>query len=183
MHSIVASRYARALADIAFDPKSQIDPDQLAAEVSGFNAAMAISPELRTVLVSPAIALTKKRAVTAKLAERLGLSRIAQNFLFVVIQHGRASELKGIYESLLEAIDIRRDVVRADIFSAAELSAPERQVLEEKLVAITGKKVRAVYSVDSKLLGGVLVKIGSQVYDGSVRGRLNAIGARLTATA
>ena len=123
------------------------------------------------------------RPLEKVLAERLGLSRVAQNFLFVVIQHGRASELKGIYESLLEAIDIRRDVVRADILSAAELSAPERQVLEEKLVAITGKKVRAVYSVDSKLLGGVLVRIGSQLYDGSVRGRLNAIGARLTATA
>lgn len=183
MHSIVASRYARALADIAFDPKSQVDPDQLAAEVSSFNATISSSPELRTVLASPAVAAAKKRAVAAKLAERLGLSRIAQNFLFVVIQHGRASELKGIYESLLDAIDSRRGVARADIFSAVELPAPERQALEEKLVAITGKKVRAVYSVDAKLLGGVLVKIGSQVYDGSVRGRLNAIGARLTAAA
>jgi F-type H+-transporting ATPase subunit delta len=183
MHSIVASRYARALADIAFDPKSQINPDVLAAEISSFNATISSSPELRMVLVSPAVPPTKKRAVTAKLAERLGLSRTAQNFLFVVIQHGRAAELKGIHESLLDAIDSRRGVVRADIFSAAELPAPEREVLEERLVSITGKKLRAIYSVDSKLLGGVLVKIGSQVYDGSVRGRLNAIGARLTATA
>ena len=183
MVSIVASRYARALADIAFAPKSQVKPDDLAAEVRSFNDAMSASPELRAVLISPAISPTKKRAVVAKVAERLGLSRVVQNFLFVVIAHSRASELKGIHESLLDAIDARRGVVRADIASAVELSDAERQTLQERLATITGKQVRPVYSIDPKLLGGALVKIGSQVYDGSVRGRLSAIGARLTATA
>lgn len=182
MRSAVASRYAKALTDLSFDPKANLSPDQIAAELGSFLEVMSSSPDLRSVLVSPAVPHSRKRAVAIRISEKLGFSVTTRNFLSVVIAHGRTPELKPIQQAFLAQIDERRGVARATVASAAPLSDEQRRSLEERLSRMTGKRVRSEYSVDPKLLGGVSVRIGSEVYDGSVRGRLSAIGARLTAT-
>lgn len=180
MSLAVGIRYARALADITFGGKSNVDPDQLTAEITKFLEEYEASRPLREVLATPAVSNSKKRAVISVLTERLGLSTITRNFLFVLIEHRRQGLLKTIRDAYIRLVDERRGVVQANVTSAVELSAEQRAAIETQLATNSGKRVRSEYQVDPKLLGGVVVRIGSQVYDGSVRGRLQALGAQLS---
>lgn len=181
MSLAVGIRYARALADITFGKKADVDPDKLTSEISAFLAEYEASPELREVLGTPAVPNSKKRTIVFLLADRLQLSKTTRNFLFVLVEHRRQGILKTIRDAYVRLVDERRDVVRADVVSAIELSNEQRSAIEQQLTANTGKQVRSEYKVDPQLLGGVVVRIGSQVYDGSVRGRLRSLSAQLSA--
>ncbi len=180
MSLAVATRYARALADIAFSEGSSIQPDRLAEELNLFLAEYESSIELRRVLATPAIPFSKKRSILSVLAEKLGLSKITRNFLFVLVEHRRQNILKMIQKAYIHLVDERRGVVQASIISAVELSAEQRSAIEGRVAASSGKQVRSEYLVDPQLLGGVVVRVGSQVYDGSVRGRLQTLGTQLS---
>ena len=178
MSLAIASRYARALADLAFDPKNQVDPDVLANEVAAFVTEYEGSAALREIMATPAVALAKKRAVAAKIADVLKLSEVTKRFLFVVIEHGRMRNLKLMHSAFLDQVDARRGVVKAEVFSAQELGESERALLESGLAARTSLRIRPEYKIDTTLLGGVLVRMGSTVYDGSVRGMLAGLAAQ-----
>lgn len=181
MSLAVGTRYARALADIAFKEDSVIDPDRLAEELRVFLTEFDASVELQKVLATPAILNSKKRAVVSLLADKLGLSQTTRHFLFVLIERRRQNLLRIILNAYIHLMDERRGVVEAKISSAVELSAEERAAIEERVAATSGKKVRSEYHIDPNLLGGVVVRVGSQVFDGSVRGRLQALGTQLAA--
>ncbi|HXK02943.1 MAG TPA: ATP synthase F1 subunit delta, partial [Verrucomicrobiae bacterium] len=112
-------------------------------------------------------------------AEVLKLSTIARNFLFVLIDHRRVPELPAILQSFELTIDQRLGFARADVASARELTQAQRTALNAVLEQMTGKRVRMRFSVDQGLIGGVVARIGSTVYDGSVRGQLDSLGRRL----
>ncbi|MDX2178379.1 MAG: ATP synthase F1 subunit delta [Bryobacteraceae bacterium] len=181
MSLALAARYARALTDLVFAPDSGADPDGIARELSLFVDQYEASAPLRDALATPAVAVAKKRAVVDKLSAQLGLSSVTKRFLFVVIDHGRMRSLKLMRDAYVALVDERRGVVKAEVVSAAPLAPEERLEIEKSLTRKAGRGVRCEFSVDPALLGGVLARIGSTVYDGSVRGRLGGMAARLTA--
>jgi F-type H+-transporting ATPase subunit delta len=177
----VASRYARALVDLATAPGAAVDPRQMAAQMAAFDEALASSAELRNILLSPAVAPARKRAVVGRIAEKLGLTQLVRNFLYVVIDRRRIGMLDEIRAAFETALDERLGVVRADVTSAAPLSGAEQQAIAAQLARLSGKRVRAQYAVDGALIGGAAARIGSTIYDGSVRGQLLALRRKMTA--
>ena len=169
-------QYANALADIAL---AQGAGEPAAKQLSAFGAACAESAELRTFLASPAVAAEAKRAVIEKIVARMGASKIIRNFLFVIADHRRTQQIPEIIAMFQQVIRQRQGVAEAEISSAVELSASQKKDLAATLGRLTGKKIEPKYSLDSKLLGGVVVRIGDTIYDGSLRSRLNEMRASL----
>jgi F-type H+-transporting ATPase subunit delta len=102
----------------------------------------------------------------------MGAARLLRNFLAVLIDHHRIASVGEILVQFKEELDRRMGIAEARVSSARELSATEKKSLEAQLASITGKIIRATYSEDTGLLGGVTVRVGSTIYDGSVQGRL-----------
>jgi len=178
--SVIVSRYASALADIVTGP-SGMDSAQVVQQLRSFEALLVGSAALQNALASPAVAAGRKRAVVRKLADRLGLATIARNFLLVLTDHHRLIALTPMIDAFEIQLDERLGFVRAEISSARDLEERQKTGLAEQLSRLTGKKVRARYAVQPELIGGVVARIGSTVYDGSVRGQLDTLGRKLAA--
>jgi F-type H+-transporting ATPase subunit delta len=181
MASALETRYAKALADVVLKPGSSVSAVEAAAQIRSFEEAYASSPGLGLVLASPAVSGAKKRSVLAQMAGLLGLSKSIVNFLYVVSDHRRVGEIARIREAFETIVDERMGVVRVDVTSAQEMTPGQRQMLEGELNKLTGKQVRAEYAVNPELLGGAVARTGSTVYDGSVKGQLEALRHMLTA--
>ena len=179
-HSAVASRYANALADVVTAGTSGINAETALAELRIFADALDSSPELGNALTSPAVPPSRKRAVIGRIADQLELSRITRNLLFVLIDKRRIASLTDIINTFEIVAGERLGFARADVASAAELSEPQRYALNAQLERLSGKRVRPRYTVDGSLIGGVVARIGSTVYDGSVRGQLATLRQRLS---
>ena len=179
MVSVVASRYARALSDIVFEPGSGVEPYAALGQLRAVEAMLHQSTELRTILLSPAVPPSKKRAVVAQLAEPLGLAKPIRNILYILIDRRRIGSLSAIREGYEAVLDEKFGLVRADVTSAGELTDSQRASLQTQLSRLSGKQARLEFSIDPALVGGVIARIGSTVYDGSVRGELNALRTRL----
>jgi F-type H+-transporting ATPase subunit delta len=171
-------QYANALADIALE-QGAADPAR--KQLNDFAAAYGQSVDLRTFLASPAVATDAKHAVIEKLAARLGASKIIRNFLFVIADHQRTHLLPEIVTAFQEVLRQRQGVAEAEVSSAVELSEAQKKEMAGKLASLTGKKVETKYLLDPTLLGGAVVRIGDTIYDGSLRGQLNELRARLAA--
>jgi len=178
-HSALATRYASALVDVAMGAKSPMDPHKLLRELRDFEDIQAGSLELRAALDSPSVPIARKRAVVGAIAARLGVSSLARNFLFVLTDHRRIAMLAEVLEAFDLLADERLGFVRAEITSARDLDQQQREAVVHELEQLTGKKVRTRYAVDRGLIGGLIARIGSTAYDGSVRGQLQALGKRL----
>jgi F-type H+-transporting ATPase subunit delta len=179
--SAVATRYANALADVVTAGGSQVSPEDAVRELRAFAAALDGSTELQNALATPAVPAGRKRAVVGRLAEILKLSRIVRNFLYVLIDHRRIAGLSGIVDSFELIVDDRLGFARAEVSAAREMGEAQRAALAAKLERLTGKRIRMRFRVDERLIGGVVARIGSTVYDGSVRGQLASLGHRLGA--
>lgn len=179
MPSALAMRYARALADVVTKPGSRIDAQAAAVEMGSFERLLAESADLKIALESPAVPPPRKRAVAGRLAKDLEISDVVRRFLFVLIDHRRTALLHEIREGFESVIDERVGIARAEVVSARPLSAPQQQEIIAGLARLTGKQTRAQFRVQDDLIGGVMARIGSTVYDGSVRGQLEALKQRL----
>ncbi len=164
----VGSRYAEALFEIA---REQGKIDQLEEELRAVNQVVSGSRELQKVLYHPQIAPEEKKSILKSIfAERV--SEITANFLYLLVDHKREAFLKDIVAYFTEMANRARNLAQAQIVSAVELTGEEKKQLNDVLEKISGKKIRAEYSVDSSLIGGVVVRIGDRVIDGSVRAKL-----------
>jgi F-type H+-transporting ATPase subunit delta len=175
MLSVVGTRYAKALLDVVM----RTNPQQALAQLRLMNELTSASPELNTALLSPAVSPARKRAVIGRLMEPMGLSTPVRNFLFVVIDHRRLSELPAIVEAFDLLIDQRLGFVRAEVSSARSLDEPQQKGLEAQLSRLAGKKAKLRFTTDPALIGGVVARVGSVVYDGSVRGQLERLRVKL----
>lgn len=180
MASAVANRYARALVDLVLAPGSPLKPEQAVAQLRAVEQLVAESWELRNALLTPAIQTSRKRAVMGKLLERIQAAPLIRNFTFVVIDHRRIAIIGEIREAFELLVDERLGFVRAEVTSPAALDDSRRGNLESELSRMTGKRMRLRFAVDAELLGGAVARIGSRVYDGSVRGQLLRMRRELT---
>ena len=180
--SAVVNRYANALADVVLSPQSDVKPQDALAQLRAFSDAVGESRDLRAVLATPAVLVTRKRAVLKDIAQRLGTSRVVRNFILVLSDHRRIAALAQVVDAVETIFDERMGFVRAEVKSAYDLPAAQQNELSSQLSAIAGKPIRMRFAVDPELIGGVMAKIGSRVYDGSVRGQLADMRRRLSAS-
>jgi F-type H+-transporting ATPase subunit delta len=179
MPQAVSIRYARALVDAVMSPSAALDPKQALNELRAFDGLVRESSELRNVLLSPAVSNSKKRKVVARFADSMPLSRLVRNFLFVLVDRRRTDLLDDMANAFETALDERLGIVRADVKSASPLNNRQQLDLQQELSRVSGKQVRCDFSIDPALIGGVVARIGSTIYDGSVRSQLETMRDRL----
>jgi F-type H+-transporting ATPase subunit delta len=174
--STLADHYADALADVAIQQNSVA---QIRRELSDFLGLVRESPDLALILDSPAVQRANKRGVVEALVKQMGASRTLRNFLWVVVDRGRTRLLLEIQEAFDRRLDDRQGIVRAEVSSARGLTDAEKAELSRALARLTGRRVEAAYHLDPALLAGTVVRIGSTIYDGSVRTQLEKMRERL----
>src|ERR1700733_12780440 len=173
------SRYARAFLDVV--TSARLDTAAIDKQLADFEATWYGSPELQTFFQNPAVAAVQKVAILDKLNAKLGMQKELRNLLAVLINNdriGHVHEVAAAYRALLrERLGIRQ----AEIVTARELSAEERIQLIDGVGKLAGARIEPVFKLDQSILGGAVVRIGSTVYDGSVRGRLERLKEALVA--
>ena len=172
----LAERYAGALVDVALENKQA---DQVKLELAAFAAMVRESSDLHAFLSNPSIARTSKHAAIEELVARMGASRTLRNYLFVIVDQRRAGMLPEIEQAFSALLDARQGITQASVISAADLTAKERGEMGAALAKLTGKKIQAQFKTDPALIGGAVVRIGSTIYDGSVRAQLDRLRARM----
>jgi F-type H+-transporting ATPase subunit delta len=137
------------------------------------------SAELRAALQSPAVSPVRKRAAMQRIIAPMGLPDKVRNFVNVIIDHRRAKDLPHIVDAFEQLLDERLGYVAADVRSAKELSSSQKSAIETQVSRLSGKKAKLKFSTDPALIGGVVARVGSTVYDGSVRGQLDRLRTKL----
>ena len=168
----VARRYASALADVVLE---RGEAREVQEELLSWGKMFQANPVLPEVFRNPTIALDKKRAVLNKLIERAKPRPTTVNFLKVLLQNQRLTDLNEINLKFAELLDVRAGMVGATVTTARSVPENAQQKLHAKLQMVTGKKVRINFNTDPELIGGSVTRIGSTVYDGSVRNHLQLI--------
>lgn len=176
----VISIYARAFADVVIS--SRLDAQKTLAEAQQMAALVRDCKALREVWETPSIPADQKRAVLDSIVAKAGFSRWLRNFVAVLIDKRRVRFLNEIVAQFARELNDRLGFADADITTARELSAAERSTLENDLARVTGKNIRAHYAEDRSILGGAIARVGSTVYDGSVKGQLERIRGQLVNT-
>jgi F-type H+-transporting ATPase subunit delta len=174
----IASRYARALVDVILE--HHVDGDAAREQLRAFAGAIHESLQLRRVWESPAITPEKKRTVLDAIAAKIGAVKPVRNFMAVIIDHRRIGMLDDIVRVFERELDARLGFAVVEVSSARPLSPQEQRDVESRVERMTGKKIRASYVSNPELLGGVVVRVGDTIYDGSVRGQLEKMRQELS---
>lgn len=175
-----AARYARALFDVALE---QSDIAQVDRDLTSVVAAIDENPELGQVLTNPRVPEGARRQIVGEVASRLGLTPPVAKLLTLIGDRNRldlVSEVAAVYRETLLA---HQNIVEATVTSALPLSPDAVSAVQAGLAEATGKHVEMKVSVDPSLLGGIVARVGSTVYDGSVRTQLKKMRDRLVAEA
>ena len=172
----VARRYAAALADVVI---AQKEAREVREELAVWEQMIVANPQLQEVFKNPTIPYEQKRSVLNELIARTRVRPTTANFLQVLLRNQRLAELREVNNRFVQVLDDRAGVVSAHVTSARPIDESLKRSLEEKLVNMTGKDVRLTFSTDESLIGGMVTRIGSTVYDGSVRNQLQQLGERL----
>jgi F-type H+-transporting ATPase subunit delta len=172
----IARRYAVALADVV---TTHGEAQEVRDELAAWEAMTHANPQLLEVFRHPTIPHEQKRAVLNELLTRTRVSPTTANFLQVLLQNHRLADLSEVNRQFAQELDRRSNIVTAQVTTARPLPRDAEESLRAKLSQMTGKSVRLEFEVDDSLIGGVLTRIGSTLYDGSVRGQLEQIRRKM----
>ena len=176
MTGAASSRYAAALADVAIEEGTT---ERVKTDLASLAAAWSCSADLRNVLESPAVSRDSKHRIIETISARMELTTAVRNFAYLLVDHRRTELLGEMQRAFDVVLKARLGIAEAQITSAGALSASEREQLTRALEERTGKKIEATFREDASLLGGAVVRVGSTVYDGSVREQLTRLQERL----
>lgn len=181
----VARRYARALADILFAAKlppaqQRKEAQKAKQQLTDFAGLLGQHAALRAVLANPAVPREQKLALLDRLRKLLGLTELTRNFLGVLLEHRRLDLLEQVLEAFDRELYVRLRIVPVDITTAFTLAEKQKKQLAESLAALTGSEVEMRFGQNPELLGGVVARLGSTVYDGSLRAQLRRLQMQLT---
>jgi len=168
----LGGRYALALLDLA-DEKKQLD--QVADDLRHLKALLEESADLRRLVRSPLYSREQQAAAISAVVERVGVTELTRRFVLVVTHNRRLFALSSMINGYLAELARRRGEIQAEVTSARTLSASQIQALEETLRGILGGKVEVDVTVDPSLIGGLIVKVGSQMIDNSLRSKLQRL--------
>ena len=151
-------------------------------QLEDFAATFAGSKELREVLLNPSLPTAKRVAILDAVNRRIGCGPKVRNFLAVLISRERLAALSEIVEEYRLEMNRRLEISDAEVLTARPLQEQERAKLEREVAELAGTRVNATFLEDKSLIGGAIVRIGSTIYDGSVRGRLERLRERLVSS-
>ncbi len=177
--AVFVARYARAFADVVTQEK--LDMAALDRQFDDFLATWEASAELRELMVNPAVAVPQKIAVLDKMYAKLKLQKELRNLLAVLIKNDRIAEVKEVAAAYRAEMQERQGIRPVEIMTARELGEKDRAGLVAGVGKLAGAQIQASFKLDKTILGGTVVRIGSTVYDGSVRGRLERLKEQMTA--
>lgn len=172
----VARRYAAALADVATE---RGEARQVQEELAGWELMIRNNAQLQEVFRNPTIPYDQKQKVLSTLIERTRVRPLTANFLRVLLQNQRLTELGEVNKRFAHVLDERSGIVSAAVTTARPVPESSQQALRDKLAALTGKQVRLSFATDADLIGGIVTRIGSTVYDGSVRTQLQQVKEKM----
>jgi F-type H+-transporting ATPase subunit delta len=173
------ARYAHAFLEVVTAAK--LDAAAIDSQFNDFLAAWEGSRELREFFINPAIPATQKVEILDKLNAKFGLQKELRNLLAVLIDNDRIGHVKEVAEAWRKLLQDQLGIQQAEIVTARELGATERDALVTEVGRLAGSRIEASFKMDPAILGGTVVRIGSTVYDGSVRGRLERLKEALIA--
>ena len=172
-----ALRYARALLDVAV--KEHADLEQIDADLSEFVALFEQHPALAKVLLNPAVPTPRKRAAVADLLARATFSPILSKLILMLAERDRLVLLPDLLASYRDRLMDYRHVVRAEVTTAAPIDAARVQQIQSGLAIATGRTVTVATRTDPTIIGGLVARVGSTVYDASVVRQLERMKERL----
>jgi F-type H+-transporting ATPase subunit delta len=173
------ARYARAFADVV--TQERLDTAALDRQMDDFLLTWDASAELRDLFVNPAVAALQKVAVLDKMNAKLGLRKELRNLLAILINNDRIGDVREVVLAYRAEMQERQGIRSVEIVTARELSEKYRTGLMAGVGKLAGAEIQASFKLDKSILGGTVVRIGSTVYDGSVRGRLERLKEALVA--
>jgi F-type H+-transporting ATPase subunit delta len=175
--SAVLGRYAKSLADVAFEERIE---QEITGNLETYGQIFQAVPDILEAFHSPAIPRATKEKLLTELMVHHPVHPTASNFFRVLLQHNRIRYFPQIFKSYLKAVSKRKGIVSATLSTASPPSQQELEGITEKLAGITGKSVNIELKTDASLLGGIVVQVGSTVFDGSIRTRLDSVKRRLS---
>jgi F-type H+-transporting ATPase subunit delta len=172
----VARRYAAALADVIIERNEEA---AVREELTAWEGMILSNPPLLEAFTNPTVPYEQKAKVLNELITRTKVRPTTANFLRILLKNQRLAEIAQVNAKLAQVLDERAGVVSAQVTSARPVADSIKTALEEKLRLITGKRIRLSFQTDETLLGGIVTRIGSTIYDGSVRTQLQRLGEEL----
>lgn len=177
--STVLGRYAKSLAEVVFEENLE---QEITGNVEMYNEIFHVVPDILTIFHNPAIPTEAKEMLLSKLLAQYPVHPVAANFLRILLKHNRIFYFAQVVKSYLKAVNERKGIVTAIVSTASPLSQPDLKNLAAKLAGFTGKIVNIDLKTDSSLLGGIVVQVGSTVFDGSIKTQLDVVKRRLAET-
>jgi F-type H+-transporting ATPase subunit delta len=171
-----ATRYARALLDVAF---KEADPEGVDRDLRDFVGLTGRYPALGHVLLNVSVPPSRKRSLVVTLAEEAGLASPVVKLLAMLAERDRLVLLPDLTDAYHERLLDRRNVIRAEVTTAAPLPADRVDAIGRRLETVTGRRVSMSTRIDAAIIGGVVARVGSTVYDGSIASHLRRIKQRL----
>ncbi len=174
--SALFARYAKSLADVVL---KEGDEPTVTANLTQYLGIFDAVPDLLDAFKNPAIPREVKEAILARLLELHPVAKETGNFLRILLEHNRLHYYREIHHLYLKIVNERKGIVAASVTAAVPLSEHERSRLQDSLAKVIGKQVALSMQTDPDLIGGVVVQIGSVLYDGSIRRHLTEMKERL----
>lgn len=171
------SRYANAFLEVVTAEK--LDTAAIDRQLNDFLSTWEGSRDLRDFFANPSVAAAQKVAILDKLNAKLGMRKELRNLIAVLIDNGRIAHVSEVVEAYRSLLQEQMGIHPAEIVTVRELSKEERDALVAEVGKLAGARIDASFRQDKSILGGTVVRIGSTVYDGSVRGRLERLREQL----
>ena len=168
----VARRYATALADVAIERREEREVQH---ELDQWGSMIESNPQLKEVFANPTIVYDHKRKVLEDLISRTRVTETTASFLRVLLKNQRLSQLRAIADRFGQVLDERGGIVAAHVTTARPIPEDLKNSLHETLAAATGRKVRLSFATDESIIGGLVARIGSTIFDGSVESQLDRL--------
>lgn len=168
----VARRYAAALADVAIERREE---REVQIELDHWASMIEANPQLKEVFANPTVAYDQKRKVLEELISRTRVRETTASFLRVLLTNQRIAQLREVAARFGYVLDERGGVVAANVTTAKPIPEELRNSLHEALTATTGRKVRLSFTTDDAIIGGLVARIGSTIFDGSVQSHLDRL--------
>lgn len=172
----IARRYAAALADVSIERREE---REVQAELDHWASMIEANPQLKEVMANPTVAYDQKQKVLEDLISRTRVRETTASFLRVLLRNQRLSQLREVAARFGLTLDERSGVVAANVTTARPIPEELRNALQQTLAEATGKQVRLSFTTDETIIGGMVARIGSTVYDGSVQGHLERLSEDL----
>jgi F-type H+-transporting ATPase subunit delta len=175
-----ATRYARALLDVAL--KEQADLAVVDAELGELARLFQDNEPLRRVLLNPAVPLPNKRAAVGEILARANVLPIVGKTVALLAERDRLIILSDVARTFSERLLDLKNIVRAEVTTAEPLEADRLRAIQQGLAVATGRTVDITSRVDPSILGGMVARVGSTVFDASITNHLQRIRQRLDAS-